>query len=229
MKIPAKKYLPFPVSWIFCLALCSPFVGWSQTEVGLWTGLNVEKNLNRTFAFRLNTEVRFSDNITVARTYLVEPGLTVKFNNHWKVTGYYRYIQRLKWDSENRDYNYTPYSRFYVNLSYDRSLWKLKLDYRMRYQHQFKDDPGGELVSDKSYLRNKLELSYKNDSHFTPFVSADLFYRMGSHFDEIRYKAGTEFKINKYHSIDLYGFTDQELDEHKSPKFILGVQYKLEF
>lgn len=214
---------------VFALLILSGWASAQTPELGVWTGLDVEKNISRSFSVRLNTQVRFADNISVARTYLLEPGLTYRLNKHWKVSGYYRYIRRLRWDAESRDYRYRPYSRFYANLSYDRRLGDFKLDYRFRYQNQFKDAADGSMTTDKSYLRNRLKLSYKNDSRFTPFASADLFYRIGERFDQIRYKAGTDLKINKYHSINLFMFTDQALGEQKTPRVILGAQYKLEF
>ena len=83
-------------------------------------------------------------------------------------------------------------------------------------------------MADKSYLRNKLELSYSNPTRFTPFVSADLFYQIGDSFDQVRYKAGVNVKFTKTQSLDLSLFKDVGLggsNETSGP--IIGATYKV--
>jgi len=91
-----------------------------------------------------------------------------------------------------------------------------------------KDDTNTDgLEPDKSYLRNKFELSYPNKSRFTPFVSTDLFYQLGTGFDQMRNKAGIEIALNKRNKIDISGFTDYQLQGKQENRFLFGVNYKL--
>jgi hypothetical protein len=214
--------------------LLLPVCSQAQTNgLGLWTGASADIRLAKKWSLNVNTQVRFSDNIQVTRAYLGELGLSYKLSKHWAVSGYYRYTGRLKKNKEEGGYYYRPYHRFYGELNYDQKIGQgLKLEYRLRYQNQFKDDNTA-VIADKSYLRNKLELSYGNPSRFTPFVSADLFYRIDNTdntggFDQIRYKAGTNIRLAKAHSLDLFVFTDAALrnsGEDSGP--ILGATYKL--
>lgn len=215
------------------LALLMLPVAVMAQDLGLWTGVSTDYQLSKSLALHANAQVRFSDNIQVTRAYLGELGLSYKLTKHLKVSGFYRYTGRLKLNRETETWYYRPYHRFYGELSYDQKLGKfLKLDYRLRYQNQFKDDNDA-VVADKSYLRNKLELSFRNSSRFTPFVSADLFYRIdqgdGSRgFDQVRYKAGTNIQIAKAHSLDIFIFTNAPLGDNTEPMTpILGSTYKL--
>jgi len=207
------------------------FVGGSlqaqSTGLGLWTGVNAQYRRGHSLELHANAQVRFSDNITVTRAYLGEMGLSYKLNKHWEIGAYYRYTGRLKLNKETEAWYYRPYHRFYGEVSYDHKLGKnLKLDYRLRYQNQFKDDDNA-LVADKSYLRNKLEFSYDTPTRLTPFASADFFYQIGDSFDQVRYKAGVNFKINKQQSFDLSAFKDVPLTGGTAEGLVIGATYKV--
>lgn len=232
VSLPSRKRW-FRNGLLPALLLVTMFSRAQTPGTGLWTGASADIRLAKTWTLNVNTQVRFSDNIQVTRAYLGELGLSYKLNKHWAVSGYYRYTGRLKKNKEEGGYYYRPYHRFYGELNYDQKIGQgLKLAYRLRYQNQFKDDNSA-VVADKSYLRNKLELSYSNPSRLTPFVSADLFYRIDNTdntggFDQIRYKAGTNVKFTKAHSLDLFVFTDAALrNSGEDSGLILGATYKL--
>jgi len=202
-------------------------------ELGLWTGLSADYRLSKRFALQLNSQVRFSDNLQVTRAYLGEAGLSYKLTKHWKVAGYYRYTGRLKKNKETDLYYYRPYHRFYGEASYETKLGGgLELDYRLRYQHQFRDDAEG-VVATGSYLRNKVGLSYNNPTRLTPFASVDLFYRVATPeqaggFDQLRYRAGTRIRLADAHSLDLFLQKDAGLNgSDEGSGLVLGATYKL--
>lgn len=224
-----KQHLSHKGIIIAVLVICLHGVDYAQApEMGLWTGVNLEKNFTRSVSIHLNAQVRYRDNLAVRSALLGELGLSYRINKRWEVTGYYRYISRRRWDSEHYKYIYQPFHRFYADLSYDQKLWKLKLDYRLRYQNQFKDD-GDSQAQDKSYIRNKLEVSYPNNSRFKPYLSTDLFYRIGTGFNQLRNKAGILIEITQRQSVDLYGFSDYQLIEPQENRLNLGVIYRVKF
>lgn len=215
---------------IVLLRLIVPLTAQAQTtDLGLWTGIGVEKKISKSFSVNLNTQVRFTDNVSILRAYLAEAGVTYKLTKHWDVSVYYRYIGRRKKNDEETGYYYRPYHRFYADAAYDHKVWKLKFAYRLRYQNQFKDDNETGLEADGSYLRNKFELSIPNKSRFTPYVSTDLFYEIGNTFDQMRNKAGVEIEINKHHKVDVFGFTDYQLQGSQENRFLMGLTYKVKF
>lgn len=211
------------------LFLLFPLLGYSQAaDIGLWAGVGAEKKINKKFSVNVNVQSRLTDNVSVLKAYLGELGLSYKLNKHWEVSGYYRYIARRKKNADKTGYEYRSYNRFYADLAYDHKLWKLKFDYRLRYQNQFQDDESAS-ENNSSYVRNKFELSYPNKSRFTPYISTDFFYELGNGFDQMRNKVGVEMAINKHNKLELSGFTDYRLTGKQENRFLIGVAYKVKF
>lgn len=212
---------------LLILLIFIPVTVFSQEQnINLWTRVNVAKKITKKISLELDGQWRLNNNLTTTGAYVAELGAGYKLNKHWEVSAFYRFISRRKYDKSEGEYVYKPYHRFYANVSYNRKIGFLKFDYRLRYQNQFKDD-NGLLENDKSYLRNKLEIAYPNKSRFTPAVSADLFYRIGEAFDELRYRAEVDYKINKRNIITIGGFVSHEFNNTKLDDFTLLVSYKL--
>lgn len=232
MKPSSRKRQPWLVS-LFLTGFAPLFFASTSNaqapELGLWVGASLEKRLSQSVALHLNGQLRYTDNLTVRRSALAELGVSYRFNKHWEVTGYYRYTSRRRYDDENYQYVYRPLHRFYADLSYDRKIWLLKLDYRLRYQNQFRDDADGQESSDRSYVRNKLELSYPNASRFTPYVSTDLFYKLGTGADQLRNKVGVTISVARHQKLDVFGFTDYQFIERQKNQLILGAMYRVKF
>jgi hypothetical protein len=203
--------------------------GASAQNIGLWTGASVEKKFNKSFSLNLNGQLRFTDQISTLKTYLGEAGVEYKLNKYFGGSIYYRYIGRRKYDKDTYDYYYRPYHRFYANLTFDYKLTKwLKFDYRLRYQNQFKDDESG-LVNNGSYLRHKVEFAYKNKSIFSPYVSVDVFYLLGTGFDQIRCKTGVNTSLTKKHGVDLSVFVDRAVVGEQANSPVTTLTYKFKF
>lgn len=209
------------------MSLVLPLLGEAQTRnTNLWTGISVSKSITKKVFLEADGQWRINNNLKTTGSYIAELGAGYKFNKHWEVTAFYRFISRRKYDKGDEAYVFKSYHRFYANLTYDHKIAFVKLTYRLRYQNQFKDDNGA-LENDKSYLRNRLELAYPNKTRFTPALSADLFYRMGEAFDEIRYKAEVDYKINKKNTLTLGGFISHEFADTEPDDFTILLTYKL--
>jgi Protein of unknown function (DUF2490) len=199
-----------------------PFWLNAQNGTGLWTGIAIEKKLTQKLSVNLNTQVRFADNISYAKTYFGEIGLSYRILKGLEIAGYYRLIDQRK----NENKNFKIRQRYYADLSYEKKLGPIKFDYRLRYQYQFKDNDGV-AEFEASYLRNKLEISYPNNTKFTPSLSADLFTEIGGKTDQIRPKFGVSYKINKQNSLDFSVFKNVDLINSNSSGPIIGLTYKL--
>ena len=78
--------------------------------------------------------------------------------------------------------------------------------------------------------RNRLQLKYKLDKTWRPYVSAESTVG-GSGFDKMRYSLGTEIRLNKQHSLDMK-YMYQHLyndDDSESNRHILGLGYTFKF
>lgn len=207
---------------IFLFILCSNFSANAQTGLGLWASASVEKKLNKKFTISLDGQARFVENISYLQTYLADFGLDYKINKHFNIAGNYRFSSRRK--NELKDFKNRH--RFYGDLSYNNKFKKFKFENRLRYQHQFQDNDG-EIGFDASYLRNKVEFSFPNKSKLTPYLSGDLFYKIGNQFDQVRPKIGATYKINKSNSIDASVLTNIDLTGIVPANPIIGFNYKL--
>ncbi|MES2797308.1 MAG: DUF2490 domain-containing protein [Bacteroidota bacterium] len=192
-----------------------------KAQTGLWLKIGAEKKITKKLELELNFQPRFNTIDWPASSYIGEAGLKYDLPKGFTIGLFYRYIKSLK------NEQYQPYHRYYVDLSYKfKKASPIIIDYRLRFQQQFKDDDVG-LVSDKNYWRNKLELAYKNKSKFEPFVSTDLFYKNGYAFDQVRYKAGMNYKITKNQSTEISILADDALNSSKATKWRVAVNWKI--
>ena len=219
--------MPTKFVLLVSVALLPSLVRAQNPALGVWAGAGVEKKLGKSFSVEVNGQIRITDNFSIMRAYLGELGIGYQPTKHWKLGVFYRYAGRRKYNKETLDYYYRPYHRFYAELAYDHKLWRgLKGDYRLRYQNQFKDDVAG-MVADKSYIRNKFELSYDFKTRVTPFASADIFYRMGTGIDQVRGKIGVDISLAKRQSLSVSVFTDVPVNDGPITDVFGNVGYKL--
>jgi hypothetical protein len=85
----------------------------------------------------------------------------------------------------------------------------------------------------KEQLRSRLQLEYdKKRANIKPYVNVEL-YSSWVIDEKIRYTIGTDFKLTKQHSLDVYyRFQDQRhVDEsdYDPDMHYLGVSYKFKF
>jgi Protein of unknown function (DUF2490) len=198
----------------------------AQTDLALWSSIGVKKKWTKKIETNVNFQARLTDNITILRTYLAELGVGYKIGKHWEVAGYYRYIGRRRWNDDRTARIYVPNHRFFVDVSFAHKVGPFNLQNRVRYQNQFQDNDVAE-EGNISYLRNKLELSYPNQSVFEPYVSADLFYQVGGTFEQLRNKVGVEIQLSKHHKLDLGAFVNSTLINDPQDRIFLSFGYKI--
>lgn len=194
----------------------------SQSGTSLWTGLTIEKNISKKFDISLGIQARMPENMTYLQTYFGEIGFAFKPTKKLEFAGYYRLINKRK--NETKDWKNRH--RFYFDLTFQEKFKKIKFENRLRYQHQFKDNDG-EIEFDASYLRNKVELSFPNKSKFIPYISTDIFYKIGYKTDQLRPKIGLNYKLNKKSSFEISLFKNIDLIDKIKTGPIVGFGYKL--
>lgn len=209
---------------LIILFICACWAAHAQSDVSLWTGGTVEKKITKKLGFNIGAQVRMPDNVSYTQSYLGELGVYYKPLKGMEVSAYYRFINKRK--DETKEWKNRH--RFYYNVSYGKKFGKFKVEDRLRFQYQFKDNDG-EIGYDKSYFRNKIEVEYDSKSDFTPFVSADLFYQIGGGFNQIRPKAGVSYKINKKNALQLSVFKDVAINTTAVSQTTFVVGYKLKF
>ncbi len=211
---------------LFCFSASA-----QTNDTGIWSGVSIEKKITKNLSVNLNGQHRLMNNFGTTRSWIGEAGLSYKPFKGLEVSLMYRYIYFNDYKPKKNIYVYESRRRFYGDVSYQFKIKNFKIENRLRYQDQYKDNAGGELISDKSYLRYKISLDYDTDTRFTPFISSDFFYQLGGiGIDQVRMKAGVSTKITKHQSIDIAPFVNLPINDPTSGKdFVISVNYKVKF
>lgn len=192
-------------------------------QTGVWIKAGLEKKITDKLDLEINVQPRYKDINEKPSSWVAEVGVKYDLVKNLNLAVFYRHISDLKKSG------YKPYHRFYADLSYKfKKLNPIIIEYRLRYQQQFQD-VDNDLITDKNYWRNKLDLSYKNKTKFEPYVSADAFYKVGYAFDQIRYKAGVDISITKKQKIDLGYQIDDELNNTDESQKRVSIAYRIKF
>jgi Protein of unknown function (DUF2490) len=205
------------------IIICSLFFAKKTVgqTTGLWLKLDAEKAITKKLELDLSAQARYNELKAPADNYIVDVGLKYTFKTNIWAAIYYRRNSNLK------KRGYETIHRFYTDLGYKfKGIKPLLIDYRFRYQQQFKDEDTG-LVSDKDYIRNKIGVTFKNKSKFEPSFSVDLFYRVGNNFDQIRYRTTLEYQFTKKQNIEIGYQIDDEINSFKSSKNRIFLGYKI--
>ena len=82
----------------------------------------------------------------------------------------------------------------------------------------------------KSKWRNRVQLKYKLNKQWRPYVNAESTIG-GSGLDKIRYAAGTEWRVTKQHVLDLHYMYQHSYkdDDSEGNRHVLGFGYTFKF
>lgn len=200
----------------------------AQNSPILRTSIGVEKRFTKKLSFETKLETRYytpvyTDALTFNFFRLFEFGANYKLSKQLSASAFYRY--GLRKNTEFADFE--GRSRYYVNLAYQAKFNKIKLQNRVRYQQQYRDnDEISELQS--SFLRYKLEGSYKINKKVSPYLSTEFFYKMQTKsFDQLRVSTGINYKINKNNDFEVGVF--QDYNTLVNGLFNIEMAYKFDF
>jgi hypothetical protein len=156
------------------LVLCLPMLAQESkvvSDLGLWTGVSLEKSVKKDWTFSLKQEFRFKEDISTFNNLFTQAGASYRLNRNFALEGQYR----LTWDKKG-DGNMELSSRYSFDLRYKGRLDYISIYYRLRYQ---KEVEGMDLISlDESYekyLRNRIEIRYTDLKKIEPYLSSEIF------------------------------------------------------
>ncbi|TND04088.1 MAG: hypothetical protein FD123_3859 [Bacteroidetes bacterium] len=209
------------------LSLWISFAGFSQVnDFGIWTSLSAEYDFLERFSAHVSEELRFNENATELGSYFTDLGLDYKLPVPGLRAGMnYRYVRRRAWNDM-----YTGRSRWYMDLSYKRKLWKLTGIWRMRLQTQNKTGLTDEdQPTASNYLRNRFTFKYNSERRIRPFVYMEFFTNLNTGLgDNIRFCGGLEFKQNELSNFELFYLYQREYNlPDPGRNFVVGISYGL--
>ncbi|MEI6851324.1 MAG: DUF2490 domain-containing protein [Bacteroidota bacterium] len=223
-----RNFNKIVISAFLFLTASAAFAQWNDAH--LWTSISIEKKIIKNFSVTVSEELRFSENITELGTFFTDIGLNYKINKHWRVSGDYRFTNKIRLDN-----SYSKRHRYYFDLSYRKKFYQFSILARTRIQSQYADvnsSETGHLA--EYYSRNKLTLKYNITSKIAPYLSAEAFIPLNNPevkgIDNMRYSLGLEWEFLKNSTLDVFYMIQQQY-QAKDPErdFVTGIGYSYSF
>ena len=235
-----------------CVMAClMPSVAVAQSDdFGVWTSLSAKKKLAKGVNLSAEAEYRTRDGLKNSERWAGNIGVDVRLLPWLKADAGYTYIYQNNPTETTKKGNIVPsywYSRHRVTASLTGSVkWnRLEFSLRERWQYTYRpektvpkfDDDGvtpkdDEVVKGKgkNVLRSRLQVEYNiaKKCPFTPFASCEL-YHSGDGLDKTRWTVGTEYKISKKHTVEVYYRYQNRADEDEADNHVLGLGYTFKF
>ena len=211
---------------IALLLICN--VTKSQTDIGMWNTISLEKEITKKFSVTLDEELRLKDTLSRLNLLYTNLGISYKPFKGFKLSLTYRFIQKY---TDLDEFNYR--NRLMFDASYKYFYRNFELKYRARIQAETINDNKNR--GPEWYWRNKFELKYYVWK-FAPYIGTELRYqiRVQNHpetdlgWHRVRLFAGVQYAINKNNTVEIYYLRQHEfyiLDPNEI--HVLGLQYSL--
>ncbi|WP_455639615.1 DUF2490 domain-containing protein [Parabacteroides sp.] len=165
---------------------------------GMAFKVSLSGKIYRNFSFLFEEDIRPQSDFRQAEWFLTIGEVNYTFNRYLKTGVAYMLLNQYKAADELRN-------RYYIYASANYPIGNFSLSLRERFQSTYKT----KAPHPTNYLRTMLTLSYKiRRTGLAPFAYAELFnntgYRGNMHTDRIRLSAGSDYKLNKLNSLQLY-------------------------
>ena len=225
-------------------------------DFGIWGEVNVEKKIDARWSVDAGVEFRSRDKLREADRWSFGGDVNYKVTDWLKVSAGYSLLDDHRYKLNDKETKYADYwdvrHRFNVSLTASQDFGDLSISLRERWQYTWrpektverywlytnenKDRYQDEYADDHTYngkgknvWRNRLQLKYKVNKMWRPYVNAES--SVASGLEKIRYSAGTEIRLSKQHCIDvkylfqkMYDDSDEEGNRH-----IIGIGYTYKF
>ena len=201
---------------LFLLIIISTSLSAQDKDAWLWSGLELEKDINKWLQANAAFEARFDNNISQAERYLAEIGLTSDLGKYIDASLYYRYYYRYF-----PEYNWASYNRFYADLrfKYDYMAFsfyeraRIVLDEVPPFLEEGYIESTARFKTQATYNIRKTPLRARGSVEFFLPVTRT----MNPMPEKVRYKLGMVYKINRSVSVEL-GYMFQKRTVKKKPQ-----------
>ena len=219
-------------STIAGLLLVSGFLfGQSVPEdFGVWIGASYNHTLPDNWSTRLTAQARTNDNSRTLSRFFINASATRKFSRFFRMSAGYRFI-----NSQRKGNTWATRHRLMLDARVSVFPKRSVLSYRSRIQ----GDAGGNRYYSQSnktqriYWRHTLKYTYRLNRKYEPYVAAEARFQLQNAsspeidgFERLRLVAGTEIKLSKKHSLDIYGLMNEPFNRYpRARMFVLGIEY----
>lgn len=202
-----------------------------EQDFGAWYALGVEKPILRWLDVSVSPELRYFENHSRLKSWLVETDLTAKVNNYLRVGALYRYSVDFSNHETNKRSNRLG---AFVKATY--RLKPIDLAYRCQLQEQFTNyhsSADGKIP--EVVWRHKFEVAYSKKKYaFSPYAYAEWFKTLSPQSDaneqKLRLSIGMDYKFSKRLKASL-GYMRQTEYNVKNPQTmnVIATQLKYEW
>ena len=210
--LPVKymRRLAGPV--LLAAALCMPAFSRAQnagdTDFGLWVSAEASYKLLPKFEISLGEELRTAGNVSRIDQLKTTLGFSYKVNKYFKAG--FGYIMKNCRDT-NLSSGWEFRHRYFVYARGSYKWGRVNFALREYLQGTHRMNVSAK-VNPQFYSKTRLSVEWDiRKSPFTPYVSAEVYAALNDPqlkgmdaFDRIRYTLGTEIKIDKHNSLDIF-------------------------
>lgn len=221
----------------------------------LWTSADIKAKVTTGLKAFAEAEYRTHNELSSTERWSGTVGLEYEPWKFLEMTAGYSYIHQQTVDETTSKGNFIPaywqpkHRGFFAVTG--KMKWKrFNFSLRERYQYTYrtsqavdkydmykkdgtlKDTPDLDYEwiesKGKQVLRSRLEVEYDiKKSPFSPYVSCEMYNLIEENFgvEKTRWTAGTSYKINKKHSVDLYYRYIDQSDDDEEGGHVIGVGY----
>ncbi|MFT3738604.1 MAG: DUF2490 domain-containing protein [Breznakibacter sp.] len=228
-----RSTMRLAVATIGLCFLCTAFTlpKAQKQDFGAWYALSIEKPLFRWLEVSVSPELRYYDNHSRLKSWLIETDLTVKINPYLRVGALYRYaVDFSDMDANERN------NRLGVFAKASYRIKPFDLSYRCQLQEQFTNYHSSENGKIPEVVwRHKFEIAYSKKKYdFKPYAYAEWFRTVSPGWDaneqKLRFSIGLDYDFTKKLKASI-GYVQQSEYNVKNPltMHIIATQIKYEW
>ena len=199
------------------------------SDLGLWTGVEVEKEVKDDWTFSLKQELRLKTNMSEVNNYFTQAGVRYKINRNFSLAAKYRFTRNKK-----KDLSYQNRSRYSLDLRYKGRLDFLTFYYRLRYQKEVESMRLFDIEEPyEKYVRNRITVRYTDFKKIEPYLSGELFQLFQQYefprIDYMRIEAGIRIATGDLGEFKLaWGFNRELQEANPATFYAVRINYTFE-
>ena len=202
----------------------------SQHDFMVWTEIGAKGKIIKKMSWAADLTTRFGG--AGIETFFPQAGIEYKVKK-WLIPSIeYRFIV-----DKNKYGNYKSSNRLNFNIELEKSVKRLDMSLRVRYQYAFNRISGEAYDADFDQafrFKPGFELDLKN-TIFKPGVSAEFFYDPnygpnGPGFTKVRLAAGVKLDLDSPHGISFKYQLDKKFHDYSADlRHVIAIGYKYKF
>ncbi len=208
------------------------FVMAQEWDFLTWHDMKVNRFLTKNLSASIEQQLRLENNSTRVDQTFTELGLKYNLPKGFKAAVAYR----LSWVA-NKDRYFEDRHRYIVDLSYGKTIWRLKPELRARFQHRPSVSAFSESAKPEEssiLVRLKFGISYTELKDWKPGVEFEAFIRTNDSrmngFIAYRYRLFLDYDLPKRQNLGLFYMVETDYSgSHPLFTSVVGVNYSYEW